>query len=182
MGLTAAALFSKYGPQAGAAAQGASEALAKQRDARLQMEMDREGLRQGGEKNYVDALFTREALRNDNANDAWKRMLQADYVQQGGTQTPGLSPYSRPVQGPGAQLQAIAGNSGLWDELERRAHYWDPINPTNPEHTNMQLRRLALPGSESTPNVYGQMDRLTRPSGAERSLGLLGLFGKAAKK
>lgn len=173
-------MFGAIASLVGAAAGGAGKAAAGQRAGRQEMEMEREGLRQGGEQAYIDALFGREQERRASAGDAWKKLQQADFLAGGGTQTPGVSPYSKAVQGPSANMQAVASNPTFIDELVKRAHYADPLNPTNAGHTDMQLRRLAIPGSESTPNVYGQMDRNARPGTFEKIMGMLSMGGAGA--
>lgn len=160
----------------GAALGGASKAKAEQRAAGEEMEMDREALRQNGEQNYIDSLFKREDERRQSAGDAFKRLAQYDFINQGGTQTPGVSPYSKPVQGPGELMKQLAGDDGaVRTGLLQRASYADPINPSNEGQTQMELRRLAIPGSDnSVGNVYGDMEKRIRPGKSETIMGILG--------
>jgi hypothetical protein len=165
---------------AGGGASGYAEGQARERSAKLNMEMDREGLRQQGEGNYVDSLFRREQERRASADSAWKRLQQAAHIAGGGTKSPGLSTYSRAIEGPSDNMKLVADNPTFIDELVKRAHGADPLNPYNSQHTDMQLRRLALPGSEDPGNVYGRMDNLSRPGKLEKLLGLLGGASTAA--
>lgn len=158
----------------GSGMEGYSQAKAQQRAGSEQMEMDREVRRQAGERTYLDALSQREKDRKSSTDDAWKRLQQYDYINSGGTKTPMVSPYSRPVQGPGALAQEAAQDQGIIHELIQRASWGDPYNPSNPSQTAYELNRARLPGSDQAGDVYGRMTDNMKPGTLENVFGWLG--------
>jgi hypothetical protein len=167
-------LLGKVANPIGSMLTGFSDSKAKERASKLEMEVAREEMRQGGENRYIDALLRREQERRAGRESAWKQLQQAEFLGNGGTKSPMLSPYSKQVQGPSENMRLAATNETFIDELVKRAHGADPLNYTNAGHTDMQLRRLAMPGSESPANVYFQMDRLMKPGLLEKIAGYAG--------
>lgn len=64
------------------------------------------------------AVTDRAREDREQRGDAWKRLLQANYVKNWTPTTSNLSPYSKPVQGPGEDARLGAG--GLEQEVLMR--------------------------------------------------------------
>jgi hypothetical protein len=157
----------------GGSATGYASAQAQSRAAAMEAAMAREELRQTGEKSYNDAISTRERDRQDSAASAYKRLLQYDHVNSGGSRPPMVSPYSVAVPGPGANAQRLANDEGIVNELHQRASFGDPYFPGAPGLSDSNLNRMRVPGSDNLGDVYGSL-RLQDAGKGEKIAGWLG--------
>jgi hypothetical protein len=158
----------------GTGALGYAQSQATSRAAGGELARDREILRQSGEQQYVDALDAREKARQASAENAYQRLLQYDYVNQGGTKTPMLSPYSRAIQGPGANAKRLASDQGIIEELQQRASFGDPYFPGSPGLSDQIFSRQRMPGSDNPGDVYGDLARYMQAGAGEKTAGWLG--------
>jgi len=166
------------------AAGGYANAAAQSRAAELEARLGQEELRGSGEKAYNDAIAQRERDRQDSAASAYKRLLNYDFINSGGTKTPMVSPYSRPVQGPGENAKRLASDAGIVDELHKRASFGDPYFPGSPGLSDSNIGRLRVPGSDNPGDVYSRL--MIDPAGTgEKIAGAAGVaapfIGAASK-
>ena len=149
--------------RAGAAASAASQAMASNRGARTDIAFQGEQLRQGGENNYLNQLLNREQEKRVAAGDAWRRMLQTDYVANYKPAGLNLSPYSRPIATPSSGMQTAAGDPQMMSELQSRAGYrYDPFGGADVE------------GVRIDPQFGSRVDALGKSSTWEKILGIAG--------
>lgn len=161
--------FMKLGSSA---ASGYANAEAQSRAAQMEAALGREGLRQTGEKSYNDAISQREMDRQKSAESAYKRLMAYDFINQGGTKTPMVSPYSRAIQGPGANAQRLASDAGIVNELHQRASFGDPYFPGAPGLSDTNLNRMRVPGSDNPGDVYSGL-QLPKAGKGEKTAGWL---------
>lgn len=159
-----------------------SDSKARERAATAEGKESQEELRQNAERDYFQAIMAREMEKREAANDAWKRLLQADFVGNygvtkgqptgEGTEVPmygasqsrsvmplGLTPYSRPIQGPTDKARLAALNPEFQNELISRMNYsYDPYGGQSPTRT---------------PD-FSAWDQALKAGGAEKWLGWIG--------
>jgi len=165
----------------GTGAAGYANAQARSRSAGEQMEMDREVLRQSGEDQYVNSLDAREKARQDSAASAYKRLLQYDHINAGGTHGLSLTPYDRPIEATGANAKRLASDEGIVNELHQRASFGDPYFPGSPGLTDSIFARQRMPGSDNPGDVYGRMEQYMKAGAGEKTMGWLGALGPLGK-
>ena len=165
----------------GTGAAGYANAQARSRSAGEQMEMDREVLRQSGEDQYVNSLDAREKARQDSAASAYKRLLQYDHINAGGTHGLSLTPYDRPIEAPGANAKRLASDEGIVNELHQRASFGDPYFPGSPGLTDSIFARQRMPGSDNPGDVYGRMEQYMKAGAGEKTMGWLGALAPFLK-
>lgn len=118
------------------AASGYAKSKAGQREAEANTARDQEYLRQTAERNYFDTLLAGEQEKRVSGNDAWKRLLNADYIGNYKPAGLNLSPYSRQIQGPGAEMRAAATDPMMIELLKRRTSgQYDPYGGATPIRT-----------------------------------------------
>lgn len=115
---------------------GGSKAKAEQRAAQAEAARDQEYLKQTAERNYFDTLLAREQDKRQAMDQGWKRSMQADYLQNYRPAGLNLSPYSRPIQGPGALAKQTASDPMMLEVLKRQATgQADPFGGAMPTRT-----------------------------------------------
>lgn len=147
----------------GAAAGAAASSMAKNRGVKQDVALQTEQQRQSGEGAYLNALLNREQEKRMQAGDAWKRLLQTDYVSNYKPNGLALSPFSRPIQGPSAAMQASAADPALLSELRSRSNYsFDPYGGADPS------------GVRLSPDTQAQISKLGNAGIWEKILGVAG--------
>lgn len=129
----------------------------------------------------MSKMAVQERMMNDrdqaqrlNAGDAWKRLLQANYLKSGGMQSPGVAgAYSRPAPKVSPDSMKMASDPNLQSALMSRATYQhDPFAGMDTSFT--ALDKTAKPGFMEQMLGYGGL--------ATGALGKLDIFGGGQPK
>jgi hypothetical protein len=144
----------------------ASNSMTNNRSQQGNIEDEKLRLGQTQERNYFDTLLDADKARNNNAESAFKRLLNITYMgnPEAHVTSPGVAgKYSRPIAGP-SQAQVDMANGPLRDETYNRATYG-----TDPLQGQMPLRT----------QDYSALDNTGKSSIWEKLLGIAGAGASA---
>lgn len=123
----------------GAGMSAAADGMAKNRGAKTQLEMDKIGATQTGQRDMVSALLARDQAQQGAVGDSMRRLSSLSYLGDPAhqIQTPGLSTYSKALPGVPQGMSELAQNPTMLKSLmERATSQHDPLGgfmPTMPD-------------------------------------------------